>query len=402
KTIADASNKIYEEKAKNPEEQDSQKLEDLRTSLQQARQDFQKTALKLQQDYPDLLKYVAIKPTNIRTIQNQLPENTVIVEPIIIDSMENGKKTFKLITFIGFPGKNAPKYVKSDLGELDITLALVAFRKALYEKDDEKIKKISANLYDLLIKPIEKDIEPYEVLIISPYENLRYIPFQVLYDGEKYLIEKHAVVNATSSSGLKLSDHSDSKHNKLLAFGNATEDLPSSEDEVKTISSDFSAPDVFIRSNATLEKFNDKVYNSYDVIHLATHGILNNSEPENSALLFANKDMLSVGDIMAYDFSDKDLIVLSACDSVVGKTKGAEVSALGTAFELAAAPSVIASLWKVDDASTSLLMKSFYNYYTNGANKAEALRKAQLDLINNKKFQNPFYWAPFIILGRWY
>ena len=401
KTLTEVSSSLSEEKIKKPEEQNQDRIKELRLQLQKARQEFQKMAIQLQQEYPELLKYVAVKPSNIRTIQSKLPENAVIVEPIVIEHMKDGVKNYRLITFIGPPGKAAPKYVKKDLGEFNLTMALVKFRKAIYSKDDDRIKEISKQLYDLLIAPIREDIAPYEVLVISPYENLRYIPFQALYDGEKYLAEDFAIVNATSSSGLKLADHDIASHDKLLAFGNATDNLPAAEDEVKTISEKFLNQKVFLRSNATRETFDNEVYNDYDVIHLATHGVLNNSEPENSQLLFANKESLNVGDIMAFDFSEKNLIVLSACDTSIGKTKGAEVSALGTAFELAAAPTVIASLWQVDDSSTSLMMQYFYQYFTAGESKVESLRKAQVDMIQNKKFSHPYYWAPFVLLGEW-
>ena len=119
--------------------------------------------------------------------------------------------------------------------------------------------------------------------------------------------------------------------------------------------------------------------------------------------MFAGNEnnFLTVDEIMAYDFSDKQLIVLSACDSLIGKAKGAEVSALGTSFELAAAPSVIASLWKVNDKSTAIIMDKFYSSLTSGKSKADSLREAQLKLLKNKEFENPYYWAPFIILGDW-
>lgn len=401
KTLTEVSSSLSEEKVKKTEEQNPDKIKLLREELQKARQDFQQMAITLQQEYPELLKYVAVKPSNIRTVQAKLPEDTVIIEPIIIENTEDNVKKFKMITFIGPPGKALPKYIKKDLGEFNLTLAMVKFRKAIYEKDLQKIQSISKELYDVLIEPIKDDISPYKVLIISPYENLRYIPFQALYDGEKYLVEKFAIVNATSSSGLKFADQSSLKHDRLLAFGNPTDNLPAAEEEVNIISEKFKKPKVFLKSAATIESFNEEVYNDYDVIHLATHGVLNNTNPENSQLLFADKGSLNVGEIMGYDFSEKNLIVLSACDSVIGISKGAEVSALGTAFELASAPSVIASLWKVDDNSTALMMQFFYQYYTAGETKATSLRKAQLDLIKSKQFSNPYYWAPFVLLGEW-
>lgn len=389
------SDSISQEVNRPQETQDPSKLDELRKQIQQTRLNFQQTALKLQQEYPDILKYVAVKPSNIRTIQSMLPEDAILIEPVVFDD--------KIIIFLGPPGQKVATYKEVKLDNVNMLATLISFRKALMEKDEKTLLTASSALYDVLIRPIEPDIAEYKVLVISPYENLRYIPFQALYDGQKFLVEKYSVVNATSASTLKIAAQVSVKNLNLLAFGNATEDLPASENEVKSIAKNFANSKIFLRSEAQKKCFDDEIYNDYKIIHLATHGILNNDDPDNSKLLFAGKEnnFLTVADIMAYDFSNKDLIVLSACDSNIGKTKGAEISALGTAFEMAAAPTVIASLWKVNDQSTAILMQEFYKNLTAGDSKAESLRKAQISIINLKDFRNPYYWAPFVIMGEW-
>lgn len=390
------SNDLNQELTKTDNQQNPEKVNDLKQQLNQARLDFQKIAVQIQQEYPDVLKYVAIKPTNIRTIQRMLPDDTILIEPVVLED--------RTLVFLGPASNTVPSYKEiKEATNAAVLSGLLAYRKAIYSKDKDKVLEASVNLYDLLIRPIEKDIAPYKVLIISPYENLRYIPFQSLYDGKTFLVEKFAVVNATSSSGLKIGGQQSHEASTILAFGNATEDLPASETEVLAISKMFTSPKVYLRSEASRNTFDKEIYNDYNIVHLATHGALNNDNPEHSKLLFAGSDnnFLTVNDIMAYDFSDKSLIVLSACDSAVGKAKGAEVSALGNAFELAAAPTIVASLWKVSDRSTSILMENFYKNLNSGMTKADALKAAQMDLIHNDEFKNPYYWAAFILLGEW-
>ncbi|MEW5821864.1 MAG: CHAT domain-containing protein [Cyanobacteriota bacterium] len=389
--------KLSQELSKPEEGQNTEAVKDLKEQLQQKRLEFQKMALNIQQENPDLLQYVAIKPTNIRTIQTRLPEDTVLIEPVIFED--------KIMIFVGPPGNNPPVYKVVKLAPEDkIVSYLISFRKAIYAKDYNVFLEKSSKLYDLLIRPIENDIKDYKVLVISPYENLRYIPFQALYDGKNFLAEKYAVVNATSSTGLKIAGQQTDDIVSLLAFGNATEDLPEAEEEVQAIAENFNNPKVYLREKASKSAFEEEIDNNYKIIHLATHGLLNNDDPDDSKLLFSGKgaeNQLSIGDIMAYDFSDKDLVVLSACDSAIGKTKGAEVSALASAFELAAAPSVIASLWKVSDKSTSILMEGFYKNLVSGKTKAESLKEAQIQLLKSDKFSNPYFWAPFILMGEW-
>lgn len=365
----------------------------LRAKLQQARKEFQKTALDLQASNPEVLQFVAIKPSNLRTIQQKLPDDSVLIEPIILPD--------RIITFVAPPGKQAPFYKETMVDTQKLLPLIVNFRKAILAMSTERADQTSKELYELLIKPVEDDIKSYKTIVISPYGNLRYLPFQALFDGEHYLVEKYAVVNATSSTGLKIGDQKYLKGSSLLAFGNPTLDLPAAENEVKLISGKFSDSKVFLGNTALRQIFDDEVYNDYEVIHLATHGLLNSSNPDNSKLLFAEGTYLTVQDIMAYDFSDKNMVVLSACDSNIGKAQGAEVSALGTAFELAAAPTVIASLWKVNDESTSVMMQELYNQLVQGNSKAASLREAQLKLIRNEKYNNPYFWAPFVMLGEW-
>jgi CHAT domain-containing protein len=97
---------------------------------------------------------------------------------------------------------------------------------------------------------------------------------------------------------------------------------------------------------------------------------------------------------------DADLVTLSACDTANGKLEGEEgVTSLVQAFLLAGAKSVLASVWKVDDASTAALMKHFYTHIAQGEDEASALRDAELDLLNQLNNPAPAYWAGFILTG---
>lgn len=369
---------------------------DLKQQLRDARANFQKISLELQEKYPDLLKFVAVKPSNIKSLQKNLPQDSILIEPILFEN--------KIMIFIAPPGTKPATYKEVDVSQSNLFSNILGFRKTVTQTSEkDKLLSYSSNLYDVLIKPVEEDIKGYKTLVICPYENLRYIPFQALYDGKNYLVEKYAIVNITSSSALNIKEQKHPADHKVLAYANATEDLPASENEVKDIAKTFPASAIFLRNKASKDSFNNEVDKDYNVIHLATHGILNSDEPEKSRLLFSgNQDnALSVSDIMGYDFSNKDLIVLSACNSNIGRAKGAEISSLGAAFEMSSAPTVIASLWKVSDDSTAILMKDFYKNLSTGESKADALQNAQISLIKSEKYNYPYYWAPFVLMGEW-
>jgi CHAT domain-containing protein len=143
----------------------------------------------------------------------------------------------------------------------------------------------------------------------------------------------------------------------------------------------------------------------FKVIHIAAHGIVNESEPDRAALLLAPGNDAEDGLWQSREIRqarlNADLVVLSACETGTGRLEGQEgIMNLARAFLIAGAKSVVASLWQVDDRSTATLMGFFYEHLAAGLEIREALRQAQLDFI--KEFGNraqPYYWAGFEVIG---
>ncbi len=143
------------------------------------------------------------------------------------------------------------------------------------------------------------------------------------------------------------------------------------------------------------------------IIHFATHGFADRRHPEKSGLLLSmftesgepRDGYLRLSDIYRLQLS-ADLVVLSACDSALGKDLGSEgVIGLPRGFLYAGARSVIASMWRVDDDATAVLMRKMYVRIKKGESVAEALRGAQLELMEGGQFADPFYWAAFALEG---
>jgi len=150
---------------------------------------------------------------------------------------------------------------------------------------------------------------------------------------------------------------------------------------------------------------------NYNIIHFATHGMMNNMHPELSGLVLSLFDLegkprngfLRLHDIYQLDLN-ADLVVLSACQTALGKDiRGEGLIGLTRGFMYAGAPRVVASLWKVDDEATAELMKRFYQYMLGEEQlpAAAALRKAQILIMNEKRWQSPYFWAGFILQGDW-
>ncbi len=185
--------------------------------------------------------------------------------------------------------------------------------------------------------------------------------------------------------------------------------LPGSRDEAFAIQGIFGTARTRLALNfdATRDAVIDGSLAHPRVIHFATHGIVDTQRPEMSGLILSlfNKNgesqdgYLRLSDIYKLKLS-ADLVVLSSCESALGKDLESEGTiGLPRGFLYAGARSVIASLWKVDDDATASLMKSLYSRMQKGAPPSRALRGAQLDLMNSARFSDPYYWGAFVLEG---
>ena len=150
-----------------------------------------------------------------------------------------------------------------------------------------------------------------------------------------------------------------------------------------------------------------KIAPNYNILHLAMHALIDNDDPMNSKLVFDQgaNDTIEDGFLHTFELLNMELnpqlVVLSACNTGIGKNiNGEGVMSLAYGFAYAGSPSVVMSHWSVDDQSTSILMKLFYQYLAKGFKKSEALRLAKLEFLDTyPAYANPSYWAGFVVLG---
>lgn len=163
---------------------------------------------------------------------------------------------------------------------------------------------------------------------------------------------------------------------------------------------------VYLGSEASEERIkSDPAVAAAERVHLAVHGVVCESFPERSGLVFAlaggrEDGILQTREIFGLRLA-ADLVVLSACETGVGRlVSGEGVVGLTRAFFYAGAPSLVVSLWQVSDRSTAPLMASFYEHLDRGEDKAVALQRSRLALIEaGGSGAAPFYWAPFVVQG---
>ena len=266
-------------------------------------------------------------------------------------------------------------------------------------------------LYDWLIRPLESKLEQNKpnTLVFILDGIMRGIPVASLYDGEQYLIEKY---NLALTPGLQLLTSRSLTSDTLETIaGGLTEprqgfsSLPNVETEVSEIAT-LVPSEILLNKNFTRDRLRGQVTTlPYPIVHLATHGQFS-SRAEDTFLLTWD-DRINVQDLdqllQERDFAEDtpiELLILSACQTATGD-KQAALGLAGVAVR-SGARSTVATLWSVQDDSTAEFMTQFYQALkTSGISKAEALRQAQLSLLRNPRYQHPFYWSAFVLVGNW-
>ena len=295
----------------------------------------------------------------------------------------------------------------------------------------------AAALHNLLITPASEILKMKRNLVIVPDDVLWELPFQALLSGkDRYLLEDHSLYYVPSLTVLnemkKLRKQKQgsvainlfamgnpalgtkTRENVKEIFRNANLDpLPQAEKEVQELAKlygiDQSA--IYIGSNAREDRVKNEA-GQYNFLHFATHGLLNNSTPLYSQILLAQNEaqqedgLLEAWEILNLKLN-ADLVVLSACDTALGKVeKGEGMIGLTWALFVAGVPNTVVSQWTVDSASTTELMiqfhkklKSLLSDSTSRTPIPDALRAAALNLLKTDEYRHPFYWAPFVVIG---
>jgi len=300
---------------------------------------------------------------------------------------------------------------RSSLQE-QIKQLLEQLRKPLALADGDSVLIPAQALYDVLLRPFAIELRDVHTLIIVPDSTLLPIPFGVLHDGQQYLVERHALAVQLYRRKPTVAHAAP----RVLLAALPPTHLPMAEQEVQQIAQLYAAKNIRLLSGedysrAALQQ--NLQQHSYDIVHIASHA---QYQPEiRNSLLQAGDGNIQLEELQRwlrqayYRGHPADLVVFSACQTAQGEDR-AMLGLAGSALE-AHAHSVAASLWKVEDVATCVLMFAFHAYLRQGVGKAQALRQAQLDLLRGtptnhcsalaqpSDFSPPHAWAGFILIG---
>ncbi len=382
------------------------------------------------------------EPYTLKEVQTMLDDQSMIIEFTL---SETGLLTFMIQK--GTVQVHSPLERALNI-EGHLRKLVTQYREQIRSKaPKEELEISSSEILSLLLPDSFFAEQTPENLIIIPDASLHYLPFGALIHEGKYLIEDYCIKMLPSVNTLPLiREPGRIFRNTFFGFANsdfsfaentqsrrseALSPLPFARIEVEDISDTFTFAYVSDRSVYKESDLSRRLGN-YKFVHFATHGIINEASPDFSKLILNNKLLdnegfsdghLTAAEISALDLN-ADLVVLSACDTGMGKIiRGEGVLGLQRAFLIAGASSVVVSLWEVFDQSTATFMDYYYeelleNYsiqmsfknrllaYFDAYEeplidyKAKSMRDAKLDMLQHPYYSHPAYWAAFVYTGR--
>jgi CHAT domain-containing protein len=365
-------------------------------------------------------KSAAVKPSlSVNEIQAKMPDAAQLVQYALLDD----KLIIWVITRKQIQQEELPLNVSAFNDTINSFLDTINHppRELAFQRDR------SMELFNTLIKPVEKHLEKSKVLVIIPDKILNYLPFAALtsLSNSTYLIQDYEVTVAPSATlfvnlsaaAEQLSTHS---NEHLVSVGDPVFDretfkslrqLPSSFVEARTVAQLYPDRQILVREDAT-EAAVRREMEKADLVHLAMHFVLNEQSeilsgfpltPERSDVSSNESD----GFLQSFEIADLNLrrarlAILSACQTGIEKQYRGE-GAVGAArpFFVAGVPTVVASLWPVDSDASAELMVSFHRHRLERLSTAQALRLAQTEMIKSSdaRRSHPYYWAPFLAIG---
>jgi len=395
---------------------------------------------------------------NRESIQELIPADTTLLEfakyrPVNPKTRRGGNPRYA--AYILTP-QGEPQGI--DLGEAEtIEEAITLFQEDISDPETpkEQLQESARNLDKLVMEPVRKLFGDSKHILLAPQAALNLIPFEALVDEEeRFLVENYAFTYLTSGRDLLKLTNSDPSQEPPLIIANPNFEVPAEiagGEEVEQLVSSINTRSIDLSQtrfpsllgtkdegeaiglklgvtplmNRQATEAAIKNSNSPEILHIATHGFFkssNQSELEErtyqdnplllSGLVLAgfrkeqsgsNEDgILTAQEVSALDLVGTKLVVLSACDTGLGKLDAGEgLYSLRRALVIAGAESQLISLWKVEDNATKELMIAYYDKLLANQGRSEALRQTQLEMLKGEEYAHPYYWAAFIPSGNW-
>ncbi len=411
---------------------DADEAAKLTNRLYELREKQNAVAQRIRDASPRLAALKSFEPLDLGGVQAALDPGALLVEFSV-----GPERTFV------FAADASGLTVKTiAVGRQELKTKVEAFRQAVETRQRDAARRDGVELYRLLLSPVEERVTASRRILLSPDGPLHALPFAALVGGapERYLALRKPLAVVASATVFREMAHgrhardesarvvafADPEYPKIdaakaetlgnlelrsaLAAGRTLGRLPGTRVEAEAIGRLYAdRADLYLGADAREERAK-ALGSRVGIVHFACHALLDERFPMNSALALTVPENPREGEenglLQAWEIFESvrlhaDLVTLSACGTGLGKDMGGEgLLGLSRAFQYAGARTVLASLWSVGDRSTAPLMERFYAGLRRGLPKDEALRAAQIAMLESR-YADPFFWAAFQLNGDW-
>ena len=380
-------------------------LEQFSTELASAEQAYQNLLDGVRRSAPDYAMTHALMVPSSAEVQQLLPSGTALVEYVITQE----KLILLLLTSDQVRGTTFPVSAEKLQSRVELLRSLIV------QTESNDWRTSAAGLRKVLIGSLEDHgwLRGIRRLYLVPNGSLNYVPFAALPrtvgGPPRFLADDYMLAYLPSAAALLYVQGNATADAKLLALAPERAHLRYAEQEARDVTRLFQARTLLLAGKKATKSSFERIAGDYEFLHLATHGYLNRYTPLLSGLELEpdgeDDGLLEVHDILDLKLH-ASLVTLSACETALGSgyfsetPAGDEFVGLTRAFMSAGSQAVLASLWAVDDRSTSQLMVNFYRRLPKDG-KAGALEAAQQAMrLDGGRYSHPYYWAPFVLVGK--
>lgn len=396
---------------------------EIEQELEQAKAHYENLLLQIKFTFPEYYRLKIVDAEEIRMLMKQamalLKPDVAILEYFLDDDR----------LYIWVLTATSTKTVSVPISSKTLTETVLRFRRELRDYRSLKVTEPLHDLYSWLIEPVDAELSGKTIVGIVPFRILHFVPFSTLVESDNqagtpsFLIQKYALFSLPSLSLLPVvreRAERQARHvpQKALGFADSAANLPGAARELQALGDAFPESVEYRGAEATKERLFEEAPR-YDILHLATHGVFDKHHPMFSYLELASAPLYAK-DVFGMSLN-ADLVTLSGCETFLPQqadtgdigelVSGDELVGFIRAFIYAGTPTVLASLWRVNDTATQTLMSAFYQQLPT-LGKARALQQASLTVMRSTMqigrrrprqipLNHPLFWAPFVMVGDW-
>ena len=353
--------------------------------------------IKIKAQNEELYSLIFVESLNTDEMRQLLDKNTTLFSYYITDK----------VLYVWAMNKDRVHLERIKITREEVAKLISSFIVAITAKDKNQAESLSEKVYSIFLKPVIPFVSGDRIGFI-PHGPLHYLPFAAMSYKGQYLVEGFSIFYLPGAGVLKyVLKKKPAQGSNVLAFanpdlGNKQLDLPYAEAEVESIKKIIPQATIFFREEVTKTKAKAMI-GSYDIVHFAAHGLFVEDAPMNSGILLTptaqDDGHLTAAEIFKLQFRGR-VVVISACKKAPGiSSTGEGIVALNRSFLYAGSPSVVTTIWNVDDNSTAAFMDIFYRNLEKNESIADSLRVTQNEMI--RLGYMPFDWAAFILTGKY-